>query len=367
MADEETPTCQGCGRSNPVPARVHEGCRNRYATMLAELPALADNLITALVPGGTARSDGTKHRKPDAAPLGINLAAFSLLSAGCFDFNPGETAHQTGPIPLRVWVDAWYDDFADRYGFGPVVVPDRTAPEGSPGLMRSLLTSSKLVVETFVGVGDGHVIMRPISDTLEAEYAARFGRPQLGWLHDAVAALASRFDEACDTHPDIGDFLNGLRIMVGACRSVLGEHSDLVHIGSCPERRRNRETGMEESCGGAIWQDPYVKRIVCPRCKMEWQERAWLKLGKQIRDRAPDTTAAHEFVGELVVIEANDKVKPKILADRWWSVACTCGQWLNEDGEAVKVRGNKLDARGQWRLHVEAATAPMVEILAEAS
>lgn len=358
MATEDTPTCHGCGRPNRGTGNVCEPCRQRAAEWLAAIPGLADILPAALIPGGTNRSTGEKTRKPDAAPLGINLGAFNLLAAGGLDTDP-RGVDQVGVLPLRVWLDAWYDDWAQRYDFGPVRIPVAAGHEaqgGNPALMRHLLVSAKLVTKTFYGVGDGYVIAEPISDTLDAELAARFGRPANHDINQTVAALASRLDAACDDHEQIGDFLVGLRAMVGACRSVVGEHSDLTLLGRCPERRKADE---DERCGGALWQDPYVSKIVCPRCKTEWVEKRWLWLGTMIRQVWPAPEATHAAVVERVVVEANAKADPPVVADRWWAVSCTC-----RGMEPERVRAKKIDARGRWRLHMDAVGEPA---LSEAS
>jgi hypothetical protein len=353
MATEDTPTCQGCGRPNPVPARVHEGCRQRAAELLADIPGLAQDLPTALISGGGTRGDGVKRRKPDAAPLGLNLAAFNLLAAGAVDFDLRETSSQIGVLPLHVWLGAWYDDWAPRYGLGPVrahIEPPRKAQPGNPVLMRSLLTGSKVVVGRYYGAGDGYTTAKPISDTLDAEYAARFGRPDNSAINLTVAGLASRLDAACDDHEDIGSFLLGLRIMVAACRSVVGEQSDLTYLGRCPEQR-NTDDGDVDYCGGAIWQDAYMTQIVCPRCKTEWPVKAWLRLATQIRRVWPVEQETHRFVGSPVVIKADAKAVPPVVADRYWLTACACGAM-----EVEKVRGNKIDARGAWRRHHDEVT-----------
>jgi hypothetical protein len=361
MTDDTT--CHGCGRTNSGAPHVCENCRQRAAEQLAELARHAPLLPMALIPGATRDSGGVKTTKSDSAPLPLRLDAFSLLAAGTFDPDLREGASQVGIVPLRVWLEEWYEAWAERYHFGPRVAPrvnipavkHSAAPGGSAALMRRLLTASKIVVEMHHGPGDGYKVTANIADTTDAEYAARFGRPPATALVDMIAALASRLDAACDDGDDIADFLTGLRIMLGACRAVLGERSNLTFIGPCPERRIDRETGSEGPCGGAIWQDAYVSLIRCPRCKHDWPDKEWLALGARIRAQRPTEAQVHAFEGKLTVIYA-EKPGPNgpIEVDRYWATRCNCGQWSEQ------VRGVKLDARGRWRTHVKEMEALML-------
>lgn len=366
-------TCTNCRRTSSTP--VCARCQDRAADQLAELAERLPQLDLAQIPGGTSHGEHIRHTKADSAPLPLRLDAFNLLSAGSLDaVDPLDAGDQSGVLPLRLWLTAWWDDWVVRLGLDTAAAPDSTAKAASPALARDLLTTAgKVTVRTVplmgrVGLDDdgkpiklqrvdanGRLMWRRLTatiiDTLDAEHAARFGRPDHAPILAIINGLANNLDRACDEHPGIGDFLTGLRAMVGACRAVVGEASDLAYLGRCPEVRRDKQTGAEEQCGGAIWQDPYVKLIACPRCRKEWKEREWLWLGRRIRDAEP--AALHEFTAEMVVVMS--KVEPPELPveiDRYWLVSCTCGTLPDEDRI---VHGNKLDARGVWRRHVRAA------------
>lgn len=359
----DTTTCTNCRRPSST-GPVCPRCQARAADQLAELAERLPQLDLALIPGGTSRNEHIRHTKADSAPLPLRLDAFNLLSAGSLDaVDPLDAGDQSGVLPLHLWLSAWWDDWTVRLGLDTADVLESTAKAASPALARDLLTTAgKVTVRTVPLMGrttlddkgkpvklqrvdaQGRPMRRRLTatiiDTLDAEHAARFGRPDHAPILAIIGGLTNNLNRACDEHPGIGDFLTGLRAMVGACRSVVGEASDLAYLGRCPEMRRDKETGAEEVCGGAIWQDPYVKLICCPRCRKEWREREWLWLGRRIRDAEP--AALHEFGAELVD-------EP---GDRYWLVSCTCGTLPDEDR---MVRGNKLDARGVWRRHVRAA------------
>lgn len=361
MADDTPTTCESCGRTNHGTGHICEPCRGRAADQLAELAQHAPLLPLALVPGSGLRAGGVRAPKSDGAPLPLRLDAFSLLAAGTFDPDIRQADDQIGIVPLRVWLEDWYNDWSRRYQFGPVG-PARVnipaprhgaAPHGSAALMRHLLTESKITIGMYYGAGDGHRLISRIVDTADAEYAARFGRPRETALVDLIAALASRLDAACDESEDVADFLTGLRIMLGACRAVLGERSNLTYLGHCPERRVDHVTGAVDLCGGAIWQEPYVSLIACPRCKHVWPEREWLTLGGRIRAQQQAELVAHEFATAIVVVYDTHPVDGPVEVDRYWATSCGCGRWSDQ------VRRKKIDARGRWQRHVDEAGKPL--------
>jgi hypothetical protein len=348
--DTTADSCAGCGRLNPIPARVHEDCRQRAADQLAALPRLHERLILAQVPGSASGGPAGGHRTE--APPPVRLHALSLLAAGTLDVDSDHLVEQTGSLPLALWLNAWAGDWEQRQF---AIARPRTIPVGGwparggdAGLMRQLLTGAgKLTVGYEV---DGRPIRRPIHDTLDAEYAARFGRADADVTARTVRFLANRLDDACDRHEQIGDFLAGLRVLYGACQAAVGERSDLEHLGRCPEKRLDHETGEETLCGAALWTDPYVTSIICPRCRTLTPEREWLSLGRRIRAAWPDVEALHQLDAKHVVIKPKyDHGVLVVAGSQHWQVACACGLWSDV------VDGNKLDARGAWRRHVDEA------------
>jgi hypothetical protein len=352
---DEAPACAGCYRTNPTPATVCDGCRQRAADQLAALPKLHERLVLAQVPGSVA-SGGPSGKRVDA-PLPVRVDALSLLAAGTFDVDTDQLVEQTGSLPLALWLNAWAGDWTER-GYRPrqprtVAVGGWPARPGDVGLMRRLLNGGG-----WLTVGhdiDGRAIRRPVGDALEAEYLARFGRADGDLIARTVRHLLHRLDEACDRHDQIAGFLAGLRVLYGACQAAVGERSQLHHLGRCPENRLDHETGEEVLCGAALWTDPYVTAITCPRCRTETKERGWLALGRRIRATWPDPDApaqpgepaAHEMIAELVKIPPKtDKLGNVVTpGDQYWTVGCACG------GLVATVRGKRADVRGMWVRH----------------
>lgn len=342
---DDTPTCAGCGRLNPTPDHVCEGCRQRAADQLAALPKLHGRLILAQVPGSAAGGRGGKRVD---APLPGRVDPLSLLAAGTLDVDSDHLVEQTGSLPLALWLNAWAGDWTER-GYTPrpprtPVVGGWPARPGDTALMRQLLTGAGKLTVGYEA--NGRPIRRPISDTLDAEYAARYGRADGDLIARTVRHLAHRLDDACDRHEQIGGFLDGLRVLYGACQAAVGERSDLQHLGRCPERRIDHETGDEVPCGAALWTDPYVTSITCPRCRKETPEREWLALGRRIRAAWPAAEDLHQIDATLVVVpERHERGVLVQHADQYWTVGCTCG------GLDATVRGGRADVRGVWTRH----------------
>lgn len=349
MTTDDNPTCAGCGRLNPTPDHVCEACRQRAADQLAALPKLHGRLILAQVPGSAAGGRGGKRVD---APLPGRVDPLSLLAAGTLDVDSDHLVEQTGSLPLALWLNAWAGDWTER-GYTPrqprtAIVGGWPARPGDTALMRQLLTGAGKLVVGYEA--NGRPIRRPISDTLDAEYAARYGRADGDLIARTVRHLAHRLDDACDRHEHVGGFLDGLRVLYGACQAAVGERSDLQHLGRCPERRIDHETGDEVLCGAALWTDPYVTAITCPRCKAVTNERGWLALGRRIRAAWPDVDEVHELDATHVVVKPRWEFGVQVVAgSQHWAVSCRCGLWSDVVG------GNKLDARGAWRRHVDEA------------
>lgn len=123
-------------------------------------------------------------------------------------------------------------------------------------------------------------------DPLDEVYRARFGarRPRFGLGCD-VAYLDRWLLRAAETDRGIAAFAAELRALHAECTAALGETSDLVWLGQCPNRLQHDDG--EELCAASLWHDPYASRVSCPRCRAEWVEREWLWLAARIRFEYP--------------------------------------------------------------------------------
>lgn len=93
------------------------------------------------------------------------------------------------------------------------------------------------------------------------------------------AWLADRLGWACDEHPAVDEFAADLRHISGAIKAVTGGDRG-ERVGRCP---RTLTDGSR--CDTQLYVDPYVDKIVCSRCHMEWNRRdgQWLHLrGQQL-------------------------------------------------------------------------------------
>ena len=198
-----------------------DGCRERLATMLAELPGLFAGLDEHLEPGrggAEIRPKGFESQPP------LSITALSLRAQGSMlPATEGRplAQDQLGDVPPleRLWW--WCEDWA------------QTLRHGTPPPNME------------------HVC---------------------GWLR-------RRLPWACDNHPAIDEFTTDLRAMSGAIRAITGGDRG-EKVGRCPQTLTDGTR-----CNTQLFVDPYVDIIKCSRCSMEWRRRdgQWLHLrGQQI-------------------------------------------------------------------------------------
>lgn len=349
MTTDAAPTCAGCQRPDPIPDTVCERCRQDAAERLAAFPRLHPRVVLAQIPGSTTGQAGSGGKR-SASPLPVRAEALSLLAAGCLDIEDEDLPIQTGTLPVSLWLNAWAGDWTERgyHAQRPRVYVEGGWPAraGDAAVVRQLLTGAgKLVIGH---EPDGTPIRRPIHDTLEAEYLARFGTADGELLTRTVMYLANRLDAACDLHPQIGDFLLGLKTLHAACQTVVGDRPGLMWLGRCPQPRLDLFTGVEGRCGAALWQDPWATVVTCPRCRTQWEEADWLKLAGLIRANAtPAPAVEHRYQTTLVIPLANDDGG---VDGGFWAAACSCG-WRATMAE------NFDNPHGAWAAHRDAATA----------
>lgn len=157
-------------------------------------------------------------------------------------------------------------------------------------------------------------------DPLADEWTVRFGPTVRVPAAAPVRYLLTWLDEACDDPGDgcgIADFAGELRTVSAELARVLGEQDDTIWIGRCPAAITNLLTGETRTCGGHLWQDPYVGavyvdggtepdgvRIQCPRCRTCWGPHRYelLILAQQIREQWPIDRTRRYTAAEVATI-----------------------------------------------------------------
>jgi hypothetical protein len=127
-------------------------------------------------------------------------------------------------------------------------------------------------------------VHHPEDDPVAAHWTARYGPPQR--VHRIVADnayLSTWLEPAMAQFDDADEYILGLRALVAACRAAVGQRSDVVRLGRCPEPFVDRATGLEEPCGATLARDPMVSVVICPRCRHETNERGLLALALRMR------------------------------------------------------------------------------------
>lgn len=116
-------------------------------------------------------------------------------------------------------------------------------------------------------------------DGLAEHWRLRFGdaRQVRRFMVD-LAYLATWLDRGLAEMNDADQFVIGLRSLIGAGRAAIGERSDVVRLGRCPEMLTDRASGNEEPCGAWLARDPMVSIVICPRCRTETPEKGLLAL-----------------------------------------------------------------------------------------
>lgn len=91
-----------------------------------------------------------------------------------------------------------------------------------------------------------------------------------------VSWLGNRLSWACDQHPAVDEFAENLRDVARQLRAFGGRDRGQP-VGRCPRRFG------DDLCGTALYVDPYVNEIECPRCRMKWRRRdgEWMHLRAQ--------------------------------------------------------------------------------------
>jgi len=269
----EVDACAVCRRREPP---VCPDCGVRMADQLASLPHLLGRLTYALVPGP---GGGERVSSSREAPLPIRLAALTLTAGGSV-----RADDQSGVLPIRPWLAAWERDW--RHTFGHALRPAENVPAAAAEPRRYPTLPER--ARTLLGLGASLMPADRPTDPVADEWVMRWpaGTPDLATA-DHLAYLSTWLPYACDHHPYVADFAAGLRALVGAARSALGDTDDLQYLGRCPEDITDHDTGRTVVCGAALRHDPHVSLVTCPRCHTETGQQHLVWLARRILDVWP--------------------------------------------------------------------------------
>jgi len=102
--------------------------------------------------------------------------------------------------------------------------------------------------------------------------------------------LRAHLDWAITSYSQIATFTDAIYAITGNCNAAAGLHSDLIHIGDCPNTGEDGQT-----CGQALYADPHatppITLIRCPACHAEWLRDQWGILGQILDDNRKDHAA----------------------------------------------------------------------------
>jgi hypothetical protein len=335
-SDDETqpdPRCSTCHRRvDESTIMICVACQLRATNQHAEIPSLLDRLAYEAVRGTTSEigeyvSGGAFGSRAPARVDALSLTATTAAAIGLALASPQPPdPHTSLPLWIVRWAAVWRQRFGHHQPVGvrvrpapPPPVAERFVPPEDPAERRELAraitpdvnallrqraadaarrTAYRARVELGMelararnrAVKDPTVaeawtkVDRDNADLLAAHWIARFGPPrQVRRIVADTAYLTSWFDRAVEEFHDIAEYVLGLRSLVAAARSAVGERSDVVVLGRCPEVLHDRVTGEDEYCGARLSRDPMVTVIICPRCRAETNERGLLNLAVRMR------------------------------------------------------------------------------------
>jgi len=315
------PRCSTCGRRGEE--RICQGCRTRTAEELGSWPDLLNRLVVAGVkaPAGLGEfvsggSFGSSSPAADHAVSLLSVTPEALLRAVTRPHPPSSDA--SVPLWITRWAAVWrkrlghhQPELPRRQRWNPGEVPAPRVWPDDPGLRAKLLSAeldehgARVALGlAAAGVRSGvRVINRP-PDTIDEAWQARFGgaKPARRLVED-TAYLGTWLDQALDQFDDGPQFVTGLRALYGQARAVVGERSDVVKLGKCPETLTTRsgepvldDHGREVLCGAMLLTDPYAARILCRRCGAETLERGRLLLARRIREAWGESAGREAWV-----------------------------------------------------------------------
>ncbi|HWB38504.1 MAG TPA: hypothetical protein VHA75_21000 [Rugosimonospora sp.] len=270
------------------------------AKHLDTLPDLLNRLALATVPTSRPAGDfvtgGAFRSRP---PVNQDALTLSTATAEQIRRAVQRPAPPASDAPIPLWVTAWaalwrlrlghhQPEGVRRQSWNPGQPPTRPRPADAAVWAAELDERARWAqygARVVLGLRVAGVPGDP--DGLAEHWVARFGgaKPARRLVSD-VAYLGTWLDEAA--HPERGFadtavFVVDLRELVAAGRRLLGEQSDRVLLGRCPE-----ELPGGEVCGALLFAEPFVSRIVCPRCRAETEESGRLMLARRIREVWPE-------------------------------------------------------------------------------
>ncbi len=324
-APTETPRCVVCHRRSE--ARICDACHRRGTDQLDAIPQLLDRLAVAAVKSSPGIvefvSGGSWSSRPPVAESALALTATTPEAIGMQLVDPQSTPGAESSIPL--WVIGSAAVWRQRFGHHQPAGVRMRRPDAPPARARFEPQADRLerdelriavtpevnaarrvrAAEAAQRTADNARVQLGLytartrnrhghwefvdypedgDDPLTAHWIARFGSPhQARRVNDDADYLQAWFDRAFDEFDDIDEFLLDLRGLAAAARAAVGEVSDLVYLGRCPEPFVDRDTGEEEPCGATLARDPTVSVVICPKCRTETNERGLLNLAMRMR------------------------------------------------------------------------------------
>jgi hypothetical protein len=321
----QPPRCTTCHRKSEI--RICPACHLRTANQLAEIPSILDRLAIEAVRGSASGSGEfvTGGAFGSRSPLRLDALTLTATTSAAIGL---ALAFPQPPEPddaIPLWLVSWAAVWRQRLGHhqppgvrvrrppalvGPTFTPpdDPNARQAHPRAVLPDVTTLRQQhaaevarqaayrSRVHLGMDVAHERNKAVTgdgawtaaehddDPVAAHWTARFGPPrQVRRIITDLAYLRTWWDDAAG-FDDAADFVLGLRTLIAAGRAAIGERSDLVRLGRCPEVLLDRNTNEYEYCGANLARDPMVTVVICPRCRAETNERGLLNLAVRMRD-----------------------------------------------------------------------------------
>lgn len=343
--------CPTCRRPTPNNT-VCGDCLNNVTSQLTLIPTLLHRLVTeSLIPGGAANDDSITRisyaSRPPAAVDTLDLIAAPAEAILRAITHPAPAANASIPIWVHGWAAYWRHTWDHHPPEGvrrqawnphqpyPWLVPhpmtdsDRSEASRRTGAWARLVlavdgrhkTSDAASADEINSFSQqdqrrGDADVTPSRDAdhhdpVAAHILTRFGAAQPTHRLQTDLTYLNTWSEPTLTSPhhDPRPFTTGLAGLISAARAALGEHTEQIYLGRCPEvltDQHGRDRYVEISgppgtqptmelarCGARLTRDPQADLVVCPGCRRETPERGLLALAGAMK-RAWGETAGRD-------------------------------------------------------------------------
>lgn len=256
-------TCTTCHRKGPP--IICDPCRTTTHNNLHMLPTLLGKLHVTLI-GGTHPAGEQVGRTRLGPKPPTNTTVLALITTTTQALHRQQTfptppdRHQ---ISLPQWVVAWAGVWRQR------------ADHHTPVVARVQHRWSELNFNT--RPHPTRSITPPTNRTLYVD----------------LTYLQTRLDHACDQFGDTVDFIRQLRTLTATASAAVGEPSESVYLGDCPEPCIDPRTRLQKLtpegepawCGAPLYHHPDDGRTVrCSRCRTITGDKDWWRLALRMRD-----------------------------------------------------------------------------------